>query len=151
MISKKIALPLLELTQRADHISRGAGAGLTECKDHPTADLAARGTGNGDEIDQLTTAFDRMVTNLKAAENLLRESESKYRFLFDSGPSPIFLVDAETLRIIDANAKAEEEYQYTKDELLTMCFADLGRNRDRESTSAQLRNIFATEVTLCRS
>lgn len=148
MISKRITLPLLDLTQRADQISREAGAGLTDSKDRPMSELEKDGAANGDEIAQLTTAFNRMLLNLKAAENLLRESESKYRFLFDSGPSPIFLVDAETMAVIDVNAKAEEEYQYTKDELLAMSFADLGRNRDRVSTSAQFKNIFSTEVTL---
>ncbi len=149
MISKKITLPLMELTQRADQISREAGAGLSNGTQHPDAGQSGdEELDRGDEIVHLTRSFNRMLFHLKAAENRLRESETKYRFLFDSGPSPIFLVDADTMGILDANARAEEEYQYTRDELLAMSFADLGRNRDRAETSARLKNLFATEVTL---
>ncbi|MEW6350282.1 MAG: ATP-binding protein [Thermodesulfobacteriota bacterium] len=146
-ISKKIALPLMELTRRADQISREAGAGLSDT--HPDAgENGDEDLDRGDEIVQLTRSFNRMLFHLKAAEDRLRESETKYRFLFDSGPSPIFLVDADSMSIIDVNARAEEEYQYAKNELLAMTFADLGRDQDRAETSARLRNLFATEVTL---
>ena len=72
-----------------------------------------------------------MLVHLKASEARLRESEEKYRFIFDNGPSPIFVFDTETTMILDVNARAEEEYQFTRGELLTMGFADLGLDRDR--------------------
>ena len=152
-ISKRIALPLRQLTETADQISREAGAGISN------------GTAEGnrlpanhewelteaaverDEIVQLTSSFNRMLTHLKASETRLRESEEKYRFLFDSGPSPIFVIDADELQILDINAKAEEEYQYTREEFLNMSFADLGLDRDREATRNRLKQVFPTEIT----
>jgi PAS domain S-box-containing protein len=46
------------------------------------------------------------------------------------------------------NARAAQEYQYTREEFLGMSFSDLGRRRDREQTSSRLKHIFPTETTL---
>jgi PAS domain S-box-containing protein len=151
--SKKITLPLLELTKRADQISRDAGERIS---------AGSLGLDNGepevshenyefvpaDEIFQLTSSFNRMLVHLKASEARLRVSEVKYRFLFDNGPSPIFVIDGDDLRILDINARAEESYQYSRDELLSMSFADLGLDRDREQTRNHLKQLFPTEVTI---
>ncbi len=153
-ISKKITLPLLDLTKRADQISRDAGAEVDSV--HGAAGRSEGiiprngfdGGARGDEIFQLTSAFNRMLFHLKASEARLRESEEKYRFLFDNGPFPIFVMDAEDMRILDVNARAVEEYQYTQDELLQLGFADLGLDRDREKTRNLLKSLFPTEVTL---
>ncbi len=152
-ISKRITFPLLELTKRADQISREAGARLASQSSTPGYDSlngiekdTADRTG-ADEIYQLTSSFNRMLSYLKASETLLRESEEKYRFLFDNNPSPIFVFDSEDMMILDVNARAEEEYQYFRKELLEMNFADLGLDSDREQTSTTLKQIFPTEVT----
>jgi len=153
-ISKTITFPLLELTNRADQISREAGErivsdsqaayeGSDKDIDGEHDDMSSR-----DEISRLTRSFDRMLIHLKASEARLRESEEKYRFLFDNGPSPIFVIDADNMKILDVNARAEEEYQYEREEILGMSFADLGLDRDRDETSAQLKKIFLTEVAL---
>ncbi len=152
-ISKRIALPLRQLTETADQISREAGAGISNGTpegnglpgnhEHDSTEMAAE----GDEIAQLTSSFNRMLVHLKASEARLRESEEKYRFLFDSGPSPIFVIDADELQILDINARAEEEYQYTRAEFLKMSFADLGLDRDREATRNRLKQVYATEIT----
>lgn len=155
LISKRITLPLQELTKRADEISREAGAGIDSTVP-PTGNLEGgvlqeEGNGNflsGDEIYQLTSSFNRMLVHLKASEAQLRESEEKYRFLFDNGPLPIFVIDADDLMILDVNARAEHEYQFTKEEFLAMSFAALGVGRDRERTSAHLKLLLSTEVTL---
>ena len=154
-ISKKITLPLLDLTKRADQISREAGENSSSEQDpehRSNATTIEKGFDNGitvgDEIVQLTSAFNRMLFHLKASEARIRESEEKYRFLFDSGPFPIFVMDAENMHILDVNERAVEEYQYTRDELLELSFADLGLDQDREKTRQMLRNLFPTEVTL---
>ncbi len=66
------------------------------------------------------------VTERKRAENALHESEQKYRSLFISGPNPIFVLDRETLTILDASPSAEETYGYYKDELVGKNFRELG-------------------------
>ena len=47
------------------------------------------------------------ITDLKKAEEALQESEEKYRSLFEEANDAIFLMDAETGRILDANKEAE--------------------------------------------
>lgn len=76
-------------------------------------------------IDFITGAF-LDITKRKAAEAALHDSEEKYRSLFDSGPNPIFVLDLETLTILDANPTALETYGYAKDELIGRRFSDLG-------------------------
>lgn len=153
-VSKKITLPLLELTKRADQISREAGSTVSRPSGCPEemGELAleeadAEDAYIGDEIFQLTSSFNRMLVHLRASEACLRESEEKYRFLFDNAPTPIFVIDVETKGILDVNARAVEEYQYTREEFLDMHFADLGLDRDREQISTLLKHVYSTETT----
>ena len=103
-------------------------------------------SGPSDEIGGLTRSFNRMLFHLKASEARLRESEEKYRFLFDNGPSPIFVIDAQTMMILDVNARAEEEYLYSKSELLNMNFADLGLDRDGKRPVQNSRNFLPLKL-----
>jgi PAS domain S-box-containing protein len=70
---------------------------------------------------------------LVASRTELMESEEKYRSLFDSGPDPIFVLDRETLEILDANARAEETYCYSRQELIGHSFVELGLFEDEET------------------
>lgn len=138
LISKRITQPLRQLTKHAEEISREAGKrsngsaiaapGLPESLDERGEAL------NADEIDNLTTSFYRMVYHLKASEARLRESERKYRFLFDNAPCPIFVLDPETTGILDVNARAEKQYQYSHDDFTGMRFTDLGVQRNERET-----------------
>ncbi len=154
LLSKNITLPLLELTKCADQISREAGEDLASEGDavedvsEKEADYQSTDCLPADEVCQLTSSFNRMLIHLKASEASLRESEEKYRFLFDNAPTPIFVLDAGDLTILDVNARAEEEYQYSREELLTMTFGDLGRDKDREQTRRLLTQLAPTETTL---
>jgi PAS domain S-box-containing protein len=154
LLSKNITLPLLELTKCADQISREAGENLAseadavEDESEKEADYQPADCLPADEVCQLTSSFNRMLIHLKASEASLRESEEKYRFLFDNAPSPIFVLDAGDLTILDVNARAEEEYQYSREELLKMTFADLGRDKDRDQTRRLLTQLAPTETTL---
>jgi histidine kinase len=81
---------------------------------------------SGDEVVQLGDSFRNMVWSIKLYRRRLRESEEKYRSLFDSGPDPVFVVDCENFSIADANPRAQELYGYEKDELLGMSYLALG-------------------------
>ena len=56
------------------------------------------------------------ITERKLAENALKESEEKYRSIFENSTDAIFLTRPDG-SILDANPAAEEMYGYTKDEL----------------------------------
>jgi PAS domain S-box-containing protein len=86
----------------------------------------------GDEVVKLSDSFRNMVWSIKLYRRRLRESEEKYRSLFDSGPDPIFVVDCETGEIRDANPRTEELYRFTKEELIGMKFVALGPDHNAD-------------------
>lgn len=90
---------------------------------------------SGDEVVQLADSFHNMVWSIKLYRRRLHESEEKYRSLFDSGPDPIFVVDAATLEIIDANPRVLELYGYDKGELIGKPFPELEPEGSRSVAS----------------
>ena len=79
----------------------------------------------GDEVVQLANSFYNMIWSIRLYRRRLRESEKKYRSLFNSGPDPIFVVSYQTFEIIDANPRAEEVYGYNKEELIGKSFTEM--------------------------
>jgi PAS domain S-box-containing protein len=59
------------------------------------------------------------ITDRKRAEDSLRESEEKYRTLFETAKDAIFLAD-ETGKFVDVNQAASESLGYSKEELLEL-------------------------------
>ncbi len=62
----------------------------------------------------------RDISDRKKAELLLRDSEERYRNLFDNNLSVMLLIDPTTGNIIDANKSASKFYGYSIDELKRM-------------------------------
>ncbi|MBC7604422.1 MAG: PAS domain S-box protein [Ramlibacter sp.] len=65
------------------------------------------------------------VTQAWHAEQELRDSESRYRTLFESNPHPMWLFDRETLRFLTVNDAAVSHYGYSREEFLSMSIADI--------------------------
>ncbi|MEO6569725.1 MAG: PAS domain S-box protein, partial [Opitutaceae bacterium] len=77
----------------------------------------------------------RMRVHTKA----LRQSEERYRALFESLPAPSWVIDPETFRFLDVNLAAESLYGWTRAEFLTMTLAELRSPEDLPELRAQLK------------
>jgi PAS domain S-box-containing protein len=67
----------------------------------------------------------RDVTERKQAVEALKESEKRYRDLFDLNNAVMVIVDPETGRIVDANAAASRYYGYSREEFSGITVMDL--------------------------
>ncbi|HEX5385149.1 MAG TPA: PAS domain S-box protein [Gemmatimonadales bacterium] len=61
----------------------------------------------------------------KRTEAELRESERRYRSLFDRNPTPMWVYDFETLRFVDVNPAAVAHYGWSRAEFLAMTIRDV--------------------------
>ena len=68
--------------------------------------------------------FMRDITERKRSEQALRESEERFRHLFDVGADSTFVID-ESGRLLDVNRAACETLGYSRGELLGMTVADV--------------------------
>jgi PAS domain S-box-containing protein len=77
------------------------------------------------------------------AEAALRESDARYRELFDRNPLPLLAFDMETMRFFTVNPAAIEKYGYSREEFLAMTIVDLQVPEDRARVEATLREQYA--------
>jgi two-component system sensor histidine kinase/response regulator len=84
------------------------------------------------------------ITERKNNEERLNNLQEQYRLLFDSNPLPSLVYEIETLRILAANAMAEQLYGYSGSELLGMTVDDLVPNDLRLDLSNYVDNGAAT-------
>ena len=91
--------------------------------------------GNG-SVHVLGVASD--ITERKRTEERLRETEERYRLLFDSNPLPMWVYDLETLGFLAVNDAAINRYGYSTDEFRSMTIKDI---RPRGDVDKLLDNI----------
>lgn len=96
-------------------------------------------TIDGKPLRMLGTVMD--VTDHRQAEEALRESEEKYRYMFFNNPQPMWIYHLETLAFLEINNAAIHHYGYTREEFLSMTISDI---RPKEDIDALLKDIELT-------
>ncbi len=63
---------------------------------------------------------ERILTQARA-----QEAERQFRLVFDRNPAPFWVFDVTTLRFLEVNRAAVEQYGYSRDEFLSMTILDI--------------------------
>jgi PAS domain S-box-containing protein len=106
---KKLTGPVNTLLQATRRITGG--------------DLDNKIEGLKGEFGEVAFSFNEMSDSLRDHMHRIRESENRYRTLFESAGDAIFIVEAEGEepgKIVDANPAAAEMHGYTLEELLRL-------------------------------
>ncbi len=85
------------------------------------------------------------VTDWKMAEDGLRESEMRFRAIFEQSPLAITLATTDG-RFVRVNAAAERMFGYPHEELLGLTFLDLTYPDDREAGVGKYRQLAQGEI-----
>lgn len=98
----------------------------------------------------------RDITERRRMERALAESRDRYRALFESANAAIFIADAETGALLDANHDAELLMRRSRAELIGMHQselhpkAELGRYRQMFSKHVSLERVVSVEAEVAR-
>jgi PAS domain S-box-containing protein len=77
--------------------------------------------------------YELILSDRRRVEAALRESEDRYRQLFDCNPYPMWVADTETLRFLAVNDAAVRQYGYSRDEFLVMRTPDIALDAPGEN------------------
>lgn len=80
------------------------------------------------------------LTERHKAGEALKQSERKYKLLFESNPMPMWMVSLNDFRIIDVNESAMKHYGYTKEEFLQLNIKEMRPPEDVAKLELELQS-----------
>ena len=95
-------------------------------------------------IGENTVAVDFAdISQRKLSEKKLKESEERYRLLFENNPQAMWIYDTETLAFLDVNEATVSKYGFSKDEFLSMTIKDIRPEKETDHLTAYLSSIIS--------
>jgi histidine kinase len=96
----------------------------------------------GEIVSVLEISLD--ITERKELEEKLEKSEHKYHGIFNNIPNPVFVLDHDSLEIVDCNESVTNVYGLTREDILSQSFLVLFLPEERQHYAAAIRT--ATEL-----
>ncbi len=93
--------------------------------------------GDGNIVAAMEMSLD--ITKRKLLEQELAKSEKKYHEIFNYIPTPLFVLDDETLEILDCNRSVKAVYGHDSHEVIGRSFLSLFAEDERERYAAVIR------------
>ncbi|MEI8112989.1 MAG: PAS domain S-box protein [Bacteroidia bacterium] len=110
--------------------------------DDTPAFVQITGIVNGQEDHCLVTVTD--ITHHLRAEEAIKQSEERYRYMFSNSPELMWIFDLETLAFLEVNQAAVFLYGYSAEEFLSMTIKDI---RPMEDIAILLKSVEPTNRT----
>lgn len=86
------------------------------------------------------------ITERRKSELELKESEQKYKLLFESNPLPMWMLSLPEYKTIEVNNAAAQQYRYPRQEFLDLDIFKLRPDEDieklKQSTNREFRGLF---------
>ncbi len=147
-LQRYISQPILRLTDIASTVARQKDYSVRAAKE------------SSDEVGLLTDAFNEMLAQIHAQDAALKDSEIRYRLLFERNPMPLWVQQRDGPGFLAVNDAALRHYGYDRAEFLGMTLSDIlcdsptaqpGGIEHREQESARHRrrdgSIIEVELT----
>jgi len=80
------------------------------------------------------------ITRMKQLEERLEKSEKKYYAIFNNIPNPVFVLDEESLKILDCNGSVKAVYGFDKEEIINKSFLDIFATEDKSRYAFRIRS-----------
>ncbi|WP_022666740.1 PAS domain S-box protein [Desulfospira joergensenii] len=84
------------------------------------------------------------ITQRKKLEKQLEASEKKYQSIFNNIPNPVFVLDKDSLDLIDCNQSVESVYGFQKEEILGRSLTDFFMEEEKD----QMKRLIKTSSIL---
>jgi PAS domain S-box-containing protein len=96
-----------------------------------------------DVLDALSTIADVIAQGIQRSriEDELRESEARYRTMFDTNPAPALVYNEKTVQILAVNQAAIDCYGYSCDEFLQLTMKDIRPPEDIPAFMTRLASL----------
>lgn len=120
------------------HVSEENGYSRDGSRSHWIVTTSPIRDSEGQIIAAMEMCLD--ITPRKELVEQLERSEEKYRAIFNTIPNPVFMLDQDTLDIMDCNDAVDTVYGYKRHEAQGMNFAEFFPEEDREMYVSRLRS-----------
>lgn len=119
------------------HFSEEAGLAKDGTHTHWLVTTAPIRDEQGKMIAAMEMSLD--ITPTKQLEERVRQSEERYETIFNNIPNPVFVLNPESLEILNCNGSVMDLYGHTVDELVGSNFLELFADEDKKSLAEKIQ------------